>query len=345
MPVEVPTVEEFARLGIDVTAANQAFVALHETVTKLVGRVSTLEESVRTLADRVTALEAEPTTPVPSWLVPGKCYLGIGTQESVWPPGDVSPVGEVTVRRGPYTDINGLSKAVSWASKTLASGVLPWPTMSPDSWASVAAGNDDSLIGEWLGALDVLGGPVLLSLSHEPLASRDTPSIGKKGTADEYVEMMLHVLDMSEGYPNVTVCPVMSGYPWNTWGSWSDENIDLWLPRRLLDRLDLLGVDIYHGGTQTGPGDPPAKTMRTMEEWSHRAGYEGPFGLAETGTHDAAAWDEQWTYVEEHPRWAVLAWYHSSLNLRPGVSWMLEGERLATFQRSLASDHVARLPQ
>lgn len=115
------------------------------------------------------------------------------------------------------------------------------------------------------------------------------------------------------------------------------------VPPDLLARLDLFGVDVYHGGSQARPGDPPAQTMAAIEAWAARAGYEGLFGLGETGCHDADTWTEEWAYIETHPRWAVVSWFNSPLNTRAGSAWTLTGPRLAAFRESLTSDHVARL--
>jgi hypothetical protein len=57
---------------------------------------------------------------------------------------------------------------VNTARADLAAGRLPWVSVKPPSWADMGRGTYDAQIDEMLRALDSLGGPVWLTVHHEP---------------------------------------------------------------------------------------------------------------------------------------------------------------------------------
>jgi hypothetical protein len=265
---------------------------------------------------------------------PGRVYLGFTSPdpEYEW---EVTRVGEPTVRRGRYLDIGDVAEEAETMQRSLERGRLPWTSFSAD-WRAVADGVYDDVLRRHFAGYRRLDGPALVTFAHEPIG---------KGRPEDFANAWRHILDLADevGTGQVTLLPVMNGYVWGPWASWSDEEISAYLPPDLLARWPMIGVDVYHGATRSTPGATPAEVLDNVLAWADRNGV-ALLSIGELGVHDAQTWDETWAFIEQHStRFMAVSYYNSKVNVRPGVEWYLSGDTLEAFRESLASPVVAHL--
>lgn len=332
--------EELSRLRQHVThlAGVAENTAPAGQVADITGRLDALTGRLDALAAQVAALAEQPPTP-PTPPTPGPAPEHPGHQPGLTYLGYSTPlvdfdterarVGEPTVHRIFTGNTRDGSKEVDWITRSHQAGRLPWT-----SWSG------DPTVGElearfaWYQTLDA---PALVTWHHEPVGDM-TPA--------EYVagwEALLDRADRMGGLGQVTLAPIMNGYPFGAWQTWTDEQIAEWLPDRLLERLPLTGFDVYHGGTVANQKEPPAPKLERMLAWADRHPVR-QLGLGETGCFNAADWVDEWAVITDSGRFSAVCYFNSGLNTREGVpTWQLDGDLLSVFQASLASDRVARL--
>jgi hypothetical protein len=266
---------------------------------------------------------------------PGLVYLGFASPEPLYEQ-EVARVGEPAVRRGRYLQIEDVEAELATMRESMELGRLPWTSFKAD-WHEVASGQWDEHLIRRFDGYRALPGPALATFSHEPVGDGD-PAM--------FVAAWRHILDVAGrqgGTGPVTLVPVMNGYVWSDWASWSDARIAQYLPPDLLDRWPVVGVDVYHGGPQNQPGQPPNELLKGILAWADRNDVQ-LLSIGEIGVHDAAAWNGAWSFVERHrDRFMAVAYFNSEVNVEPGRHWRLEGDVLAAFRESLRSPSVARL--
>ena len=136
---------------------------------------------LRTLGDE------EPET-FPGQPAPGTTRWGAATGGN----GDVvarfeQPAGNnLTLRRTFFTWAQRNGYLIDIARDDIAHGRVPWVSIKTPSWAAVGAGSYDRELDEFLRNLDSLGGPVWLTVHHEPeggggVNAPDEPEGGGRG--------------------------------------------------------------------------------------------------------------------------------------------------------------------
>lgn len=156
---------------------------------------------------------------------PGLVYLGFSSPQDQYE-SEVARVGRPTVRRGIYTDVGSVSREVATMRESMDQGRLPWTSFSGD-WADVASGRWDDTLRERFEAYRSLPAPALATFAHEPVGDGDPA---------DFVAAWTRILDLADqvGTGYVSLVPIMNGYVWGTWGSWSDAQISQYLPDELL---------------------------------------------------------------------------------------------------------------
>lgn len=274
--------------------------------------------------------DGEPSEGVIPGHQPSKIYLGwahpLPTYED-----EVARLGLPGVQRY-YCKPTELEKERSVAQTAWARGSLPWGSFSGLNFTDADFERRVLEYQTW-------SQPALITWAHEPVGDM---------TYDHYTRTWRRLLDVADrlgGTGQVTLCPIMNGFPWGAHDTWTDTEIAEWFPQDLLERWKLLGMDVYHGGTLSDPKDGPANRVGRILKWAERARYAGLFGFGETGTHTADEWVSTWSVIVASKRFMTVAWFNSTRNNRPGVNWYLaDGEpRTREFLKSLASSDCAWL--
>lgn len=140
--------------------------------------------------------------------------------------------------------------AVSDATTNIGNGTIPWPSFKLQwSWANFANGAGDAWFSGLLSDLDNIGGgPILLTLHHEP--NGDGPP------ASDYLAMYLHAKTMTDSYPQILLAPILSAGSWDV----NEQGLQFsdWMSP---ESCDVFAFDTYNywsptnGKTWTSPHD------------------------------------------------------------------------------------------
>lgn len=225
----------------------------------------------------------------------------------------------------------------SSAAADLAAGRVPWVSVKTPGWALTASGAIDGEIDDMLRGLDSLGGPVWLTVHHEPEGGGGSPGPDDPGGASAWRAMQAHVRDRmtAVGTRNVAFAPVLMAW---TFDARSHRNpLDWWVD----GVWDFAGVDYYvesEAPTDLSTAGPMWGTVRSfygarglkvaLGEWGNR------------GT-DVRAATEMRDFYDDALRSATdgqgaqvigFAYFDSGLN-SPTGGWSLQGAPLDTFRQ------------
>lgn len=302
------------------------------------------------LSNGTTVVRRFPGDPNPK--VTGKAYWGSSIGGNGSPSRHETPTGKsLSVRRTFWDWDNNRTSMITTIKGDLAANRLPWVSTKTPKWAEVAAGQHDVVLDDMLRKVDATGGPVYLTIYHEPEDNMDSGTGREKcekdvpktcdGTAADWRAMQKHFRDRMNviGTKNIALAPILMSWTWDSRSNRTPS--EYWIS----GIWDFYGVDHYQDG---GTG-----AIADMASWKNFVAFtEGkglPYGVGEWGTRgsDAAAAKR----VQDFWNWGFLnkkdiiaySYFDSSLN-SPSGSWELTGEQLTTFQNILKTDtHVQRV--
>ena len=296
------------------------------------------------LADGSTITRRFPGDPNPK--VSGKAYWGSSVDGNGDPTRHEAPTGKsLSVRRTFYGWDNNRTSMINTIKADLVANRLPWVSTKTPKWAEVAAGQHDAVLDDMLRKIDATGGPVWLTVYHEPEDNTRTGTGREKceqvspdtceGTAADWRAMQKHFRDRMNaiGTKNITLAPILMSWTWDTRSGRTPS--DYWTS----GIWDFYGVDHYQDG-----GTGPIADMAAWKSFVAFTESKGlPYGIGEWGTRgsDAAAgkrvqdfWN--WSFANKKDL-VAYSYFDSGLN-SPSGSWVLTGEQLTAFQNILKTD-------
>lgn len=303
-----------------------------------------------TTATTYTAVVSRPVTqpPAPTVAYPGRpaagtLFWGAGINGNGDPIArHEAPSGQALgLRRTFWRWDQRLTNMVTTARTDLANGRLPWVSTKTPSWADMAAGRHDAEIDGMLRALDALGGPVWLTLHHEPEGGGGTNAPDDPAGPAGHVAMNRRVRERMTalGTHNIALAPILMSWTWTTQ---SGRDVNLWFAPGI---YDFLGVDHYTD-TEGTLDNPTWRTIRTwaaahavevaVGEWGKR-GIDAAAGARVRAWYDAAAGSAT---DGRGARVVGLAAFDSNLN-SPSGGWELKGEQLTVFRQLLGDARTA----
>ena len=229
---------------------------------------------------------------------------------------------------------NGLVRQVS---DDHAHGRMPSvSTKVPGSWADVAAGRQDTWLRGLLGRLNATGGPVFLTLHHEP--ENDT---GGKGQApQDWREMNEHAHALTKSVaPKVSIVPVLMQY---TFTRGSGRKPADWVPA-----TPILSTDCYNAWSPTNGLQWRSLEDKMQDVLPYANGR--PIVLGEYGCRTdkknpgrAAEWMQEAFDFARTNNFVSMSYFNSYQHSRFG-SWELDAERLAVMKRIINGAHSLSL--
>jgi hypothetical protein len=205
----------------------------------------------------------------------------------------------------------------------------------------MGAGKHDGEIDAMLSALKATGGPVWLTIHHEPEGGGGVNQPDDPAGPSGHIAMNRRVRQRMTalGVKNVALAPVLMTWTWNPA---SHRNPSEWWASGI---YDFLGVDHYVDKESTLIDD----TWLEVRQWAKDRGVD--VGVAEwgmRGTNTAAgnrvrAWYDHAARSNQDGKGARvvgLAAFDSSLN-SPTGSWELKGEQLTAFRALLKDPRTA----
>jgi hypothetical protein len=279
---------------------------------------------------------------------PGFIYLGVSRPEPdlVDATRELGPLGAHRSFYGWYD----LDREIATIQTDLAAGRLPWVSFKPPregtgSWLEVVSGSRDDDLRRRAEAYDALGGPVVVTFSHEPVGD---PS----GTPEDYVAAFSHVYDVmhaATGLRSVAFAPVLNDWAFNP-RNLTGRPMD-YLRSPVLDRSSFLGIDLY----QNSSGETFEQRVPRVVDVLERAGRADlMLGIGETGCSNRLAglpsaeewWEASWAWTSEHPDiLGAVCYFDSVRNSKAATYWPLDESqrKRSAFKASLSSASSCRL--
>jgi hypothetical protein len=224
---------------------------------------------------------------------------------------------------------------VRTAQSDLAAGRLPWVSVKPPSWAAMAKGTHDAEIDEMLRGLDALGGPVWLTVHHEPEGGggRNYPDDPGGTPAWRGMQERVRLRMTALGTDNIAFAPILMSWTFNPLSGrtpsewWVD---DVW---------DFAGVDHYIN-KETAPSVWDADWRASMAFYASKGLKVAVAEWGNRGTDSVAAAEMTEYYQKSLASGSTpnstqvigLSYFDSSLN-SPMGSWELQGAPLTRFRQ------------
>ncbi len=229
---------------------------------------------------------------------------------------------------------NGLVRQVA---DDHAKGRMPSvSTKVPASWADMAAGRQDTWLRALLSRLNATGGPVFLTLHHEP--ENDT---GGKGMApQDWREMNEHAHALTRTVaPKVSIVPILMQY---TFARGSGRKPADWVPA-----TPILSTDCYNAWSPTNGLQWRSLEDKMQDVLPYANGR--PIVLGEYGCRTdkknpgrAADWMQEAFDFARTNNFVSMSYFNSWQHSRFG-SWELDAERLAVMKRIISGAHSLTL--
>ena len=231
--------------------------------------------------------------------------------------------------------------AVAKCKEAIDNGRVPWLSMKPGtSWTNVANGTIDAALQNLFNRLDALGGPVWMTMHHEPEGGGGTNSPDDPGGAPAWRAMQTRIRAVlgAKGTTNIALLPCLMGYTWST-GSGRNPD-DWWVP----GIFDAYGFDIYKS-TESGPAPTRNASWTRAVAWCKERNI--PMAIGELGNrgNDATAGNELREVYESLLTVDCVgsAYFDTALNSGP-APYTLTGEPLRVFRELMADRRSVTLP-
>jgi hypothetical protein len=317
------------------------------TSTNQVSTTTTSSTTTTTPPTTTTTVADPDQMPVYPGEVPaGRLRWGAGIQGNGDPAWHEDPTGlPLGLRRTFWRWDQRVGPMVDVVEDDLANDRLPWVSVKPPadpngSWDDMGAGSYDDQIDEMLLALDASGGPVWLTVHHEPEGGGGNNLPDDPGGPAAWRAMQRRVRERMDALAteNVGFAPILMSWTWDPASGRDPE--EWWEP----GIWDFFAVDHYV--------DQEASlldaTWFTVREWVGDHGLDLAVGEWGMRGDDAAAGERLREWFEHAigsagdgrgPRVIALAAFDSGLNAPTG-SWELRGEQLAVFRELMGDDRT-----
>lgn len=235
-------------------------------------------------------------------------------------------VGDGLTARRIFADLaGGPTSQLKLVEQAHAAGQLPVISYKVGGdIAGVIAGRFDKVAAQAAAKLASYRKPTAVAFWHEPHGDV---------SPDDYVAASERILPFFKR-GKLRVGPILNGWlldrQADTFASYtSDELFGLW---------DWFGIDTYESGTMDNPGDhKPAERVTATRKFLKSRGVTLPLGVGEyngySGETIAAAGEALLTTKD--------VWFGCVWNSTGGKGWVLEGERLKAYQKTLADPRSA----
>jgi hypothetical protein len=272
---------------------------------------------------------------------PGQILLGISTPDLS---ASIAAVGAVGLRRTYYTWADkGEDKAIR---SDHAAGRLPWisfkPPGSTSGWAAIASGAYDADIKAMAQRYAGYAKPLIATFHHEPTNDGGDPA--------QYAAAWVRIYDVMAAetdLANVTFAPIIGDWEFNPKNR--DGKPQAYLTSEVLDRIPLLGIDLYQNETNEGY----SSRLTRILDWLDYRGVPDPMvGIGETGCCLAEGPEPQ-AWLQANWDWAsanvdkigAMSYFDSTRNSRDGRIWSLNETtpKTNTYKGLLASDKATSL--
>ncbi len=220
----------------------------------------------------------------------------------------------------------------------LSVGRLPWVSLKTPGWTQLASGSYDAEIDAMLRSLDSVGGPVWLTIHHEP------ENDGLRASDWRAMQRKIRERMDAVGVSNIAFAPVLMSW---TYDPRSGRNPSDWW----VDGIwDFVGIDHYVEKENLTMGSPDDVLWQHTDSWLRSKGLPVALGeWANRGTDAAAAADMQGFYdlatasaTSAGVRVIGMAYFDSGLN-SPLGSYELQGQPLAKFRELMRAPTSLRL--
>jgi hypothetical protein len=227
----------------------------------------------------------------------------------------------------------------------LETGRLPWASFKAPSWEAMAAGDHDAEIDDLLTRLDAMGGPIWLTIHHEPEGGGGNNSPDDPGGPEAHVAMNRRVRERMTALctDNIALAPVYMSY---TWDPASGRDPDEWFAP---DIYDFIGVDHYVFSETSLLTD----VWADVRDWAADRGVDIAVGEWGMKGSDAAAGDRVHEWYDHAAgshedgagaRVIGLSAFESHPDANPRA-WFLEGGQLEAFHELLSDPRTAFVDQ
>lgn len=277
---------------------------------------------------------------------PGTVLWGtsLGGQEDPYVKHEQPAGKRVGIRRTfqPSWSQRRIDNMVTLARGDLAVGRIPWVSIKPASWASMAAGNEDTLIDYMLTELDKLDGPVWLTVHHEPeggggVNAPDDPA-GPAGhlAMNKRVRQRMTALETD----NIALSLILMSWTWDSRSvpqppAENHRDADLWWEDGV---YDFLGIDHY-----AETGTLITSRWDDVRAWAYEKGVDiavGEWGTTEETDRHIKDWHQHAldsASDTNRARIVGLSYWDNIVNTEGATDWRLTGVRLDAFREMIAA--------
>lgn len=332
------------KADLDLLAARQQ--QTDATVTGLTANVTAhgtdiakLRADLQAALERIAALEQPPDPPQTT----GLPFFGAAVGGNSDPAPLETQAGRVLGVRRHYWNDGQTASSLAMCAADVAAGRVPWPSYKIGvSWAEAAAGARDSWFAELCQDLNALGGPVMLTVHHEPEGD---------GPIGDWVAMQARLAPIAKPFPNVKFGPIVTG--WTVLYGNEQYRLDAMWPDGPSPDFGFFGYDAYnYWGRNSGDKWVELDVYhQALGGWAQSHGL--PWAVGEFGmTDNAGDQDAEWIARAYDDAVTLggclaLAYFDSNLNSPNNPDWDLEDHPaklaayVATLQRSIPAGLTA----
>lgn len=297
-------------------------------------------------AAQVTNFSRFPGDPNP--LETGKAYWGaaVGSNDDPKTKYEISAGKSLSVRRT-YWDWGKLDKMANTARADIQSNRLPFVSTKTPGWSEMASGKRDAEIDAMLRNLDSVGGPVWLTVHHEPEGGCRDNCKGPKGEDDEagsagWLAMQKKIRERMDAVGTENIAFVANLMTW-TWDKRSGRNPADWWADNV---WDVYTANSYCDDAK-GKCDNGGESAVSIDMWKNFEQFaiskNIPYGTGEWGDRGSGPGSggdilKAWNHgFDKKSDLVVWSYFDSDLN-SPTGGWTLQGEALTSFQDILKND-------
>lgn len=273
-------------------------------------------------------LRTDLTYDVVSSLVGGSGPLiGMSAPADVWAR-RVAEVGAGLTARRIFADLGGgAGSQLQLVEAAHEAGLMPVVSYKVGGdIAGASSGALDRVAAQAAALLAAFDRPTAVTVWHEPYGDM---------TGAQYAALTRRLLPAFRR-DELRVGPILNGWlldnQLDTFGSYCpDDLFELW---------DWFGIDTYHSGTPTSPGErTPAERIRALPGYLQSRGFDLPMGIGEYNGFTADVVAEAGEAILSTPN----MWFGCMWNSTEGQGLALSDDRLAAFRATLADPRAAEL--
>jgi hypothetical protein len=273
-------------------------------------------------------LRTDLTYDVVSSLIGGSGPLiGMSAPADVWAR-RVAEVGAGLAARRIFADLGGgAGSQLQLVEAAHEAGLMPVVSYKVGGdIAGASSGALDRVAAQAAALLAAFDRPTAVTVWHEPYGDM---------TGAQYAALTRRLLPVFRR-DELRVGPILNGWlldnQLDTFGSYCpDDLFELW---------DWFGIDTYHSGTPTSPGErTPAERIRALPGYLESRGFDLPMGIGEYNGFTADVIAEAGEAILSTPN----MWFGCMWNSTEGQGLALSDDRLAAFRATLADPRAAEL--